>query len=105
MDRLTARKGNVVTYIGQHARYPITGDTPAEMSTAARREVLKRLEEYEITGTPTPAPQPAKPCPHCAPEVLRRGQYVKEKNIIGRWDDHTVLNYCWNCGRKIKEDK
>lgn len=39
---------NTVAYIGQHKQYD--ADIPIEMSTAAVREVLKKLAAYEDTG-------------------------------------------------------
>ena len=50
MDRMTKRAGPAVTYTGQHAQYPDTGDVTAEMSYAAIRDVMLRLAKYEDTG-------------------------------------------------------
>lgn len=49
MERLTKRINGVVTYIGKENSYD-TGQIAAEMNTAARREILGRLADYEDTG-------------------------------------------------------
>ena len=49
MDRLTKRCNGVVTYIGEENPYD-TGQIAAELNTAACREILERLADYEDTG-------------------------------------------------------
>lgn len=46
MERLTKRCNGVVTYIGKENSYD-TGQIAAELNTAARREILERLADYE----------------------------------------------------------
>ena len=48
MERLTKRINGVVTYIGKENSYD-TGQIAAELNTAARREILERLADYEDT--------------------------------------------------------
>ena len=49
MERLTKRCNGVVTYIGKENSYD-TGQVAAELNTAACREILERLADYEDTG-------------------------------------------------------
>lgn len=49
MERLTARSGNEITYIGKHTRLPGM-ESAGSMRVAATREVMDRLADYEDTG-------------------------------------------------------
>ena len=49
MDRLTKRCNGVVTYIGKENSCD-TGQIAAELNTAACREILERLADYEDAG-------------------------------------------------------
>ena len=49
MERLTARTGDMITYMGRHTKLPGI-DGASSMRVAATRDVLQRLAEYEDTG-------------------------------------------------------
>lgn len=49
MDRLTARTGNDITYMGKHTKLPGI-ESASSMRVPATREVMQRLAEYEDTG-------------------------------------------------------
>lgn len=49
MDRLTARTGNDITYMGKHTKLPGI-ESASSMRVPATREVMERLAEYEDTG-------------------------------------------------------
>lgn len=49
MERLTARAGKDITYMGRHTKLPGI-DGASSMRVAATRDVLQRLAEYEDTG-------------------------------------------------------
>ena len=49
MERLTARSGKDITYMGRHTKLPGI-DGASSMRVAATRDVLQRLAEYEDTG-------------------------------------------------------
>lgn len=49
MERLTARSGREITYIGKHTRLPGM-ESAGSMRVAATREVMDRLADYEDTG-------------------------------------------------------
>lgn len=49
MERLTARTGDMITYMGRHTKMPGI-DCAASMRVAATRDVMQRLAEYEDTG-------------------------------------------------------
>lgn len=49
MERLTARSGKEITYIGKHTRLPGM-ESAGSMRVAATREVMDRLADYEDTG-------------------------------------------------------
>lgn len=49
MERLTARSGKEITYIGKHTRLPGM-ESAGSMRVAATREVMVRLADYEDTG-------------------------------------------------------
>lgn len=49
MERLTARSGSEITYIGKHTRLPGM-ESAGSMRVAATREVMDRLADYEDTG-------------------------------------------------------
>lgn len=49
MERLTARAGTMITYMGKHTKLPGI-DCAASMRVAATREVMQRLADYEDTG-------------------------------------------------------
>lgn len=49
MERLTKRINGVATYIGKENSYD-TGQIAAELNTAACREILERLADYEDAG-------------------------------------------------------
>lgn len=49
MDRLTARNGEIVTYMGKHTKLPGI-ESASSMRVPATREVMERLAEYEDTG-------------------------------------------------------
>lgn len=49
MERLTARSGKEITYIGKHTRLPGM-ESAGSMRVAAIRETMDRLADYEDTG-------------------------------------------------------
>lgn len=49
MERLTKRINGIATYIGKENSYD-TGQIAAELNTAACREILERLADYEDAG-------------------------------------------------------
>lgn len=49
MDRLTARNGDIVTYMGKHTNLPGI-ESASSMRVPATRDVMERLAEYEDTG-------------------------------------------------------
>lgn len=49
MERLTARTGDMITYMGRHTKMPGI-DCAASMRVAATRDVMQRLADYEDTG-------------------------------------------------------
>lgn len=49
MERLTARTGDMITYMGRHTKLPGI-DCAASMRVAATRDVMQRLADYEDTG-------------------------------------------------------
>lgn len=50
MERMTAKRGKDIIYIGRHARLLELGESACSMTAAATRDVLQRLAEYEATG-------------------------------------------------------
>lgn len=49
MERLTARSGKEISYIGKHTRL-LGMESAGSMRVAATREVMDRLADYEDTG-------------------------------------------------------
>lgn len=49
MDRLTARTGDMVAYMGKHSKLPGL-DCAGSMRVGAVRDVMQRLADYEDTG-------------------------------------------------------
>lgn len=77
MKRLTMRlsaddKDKSAAYVGQHKQYE-TGDVPCELNTAAVREVLCRLAEYEDTGL-----TPEQVAFLVSPDMQEMAQLMKE---------------------------
>lgn len=102
MQRLTHRSGGTVCYIGRYASgLTEVPDTAGTMKTAATREVLQRLADYEDCGkVPEEIQRPTLPCSYCSDELMACEQYHAIKTPTG-WVAENELRFCWNCGRKL----